>query len=183
MPQLTSTPHITLIVPLSITNKHFSTPLNSQIITLLSNESIKRVSISIIISLSIILEPVNSFTFSNVWLSIYIPSSVSDGMSKSNSIINHHYPIALSLFYRNWYHLLGIEIEKEDLINQSSLSFILFIINSFDSVVNISPYIALNLRIMDWSWVRSHSSVIQSSYSQILSSDSKRMHQHQIEWM
>ena len=149
---------------------------------ILSDIVFKRISISIIINQSVILQLFNILTFSNE-IFIWIQSWVSDGMSKSNSIINHHYPIALSLFYRNWYHLLGIEIEKEDLINQSSLSFILFIINSFDSVVNISPYIALNLRIMDWSWVRSHSSVIQSSYSQILSSDSKRMHQHQIEWM
>ena len=130
---------------------------------LLSNESIKRISISFIINLSIILELCNSFTLLNVlWSLIWIPSVVSDGISNSNSIINHHFPMSLCLLTRNYYHLLWVKLEKEDLINQSSLSFILFIISTFDSVVLISPLSAAHSRVMDWSWVRSHSSVIQS---------------------
>ena len=54
-------------------------------------------------------------------------------------------------------------IEKEDLINQSSIqSFILFIINTFHSVVALSPARAPDPRVMDWSRIRSHSSLIQS---------------------
>ena len=45
-------------------------------------------------------------------------STVSDGMSKSKSIINHYYPISLLLNYWS-YDLLLMKIEKEDLINQS----------------------------------------------------------------
>ena len=105
---------------------------NSQ--TLLSNELIKRISISIIINQSILLEQVNTFTLLNALHVICIPCSVSDGMSSSNSIINHHYPISLCLSTRNCSHLLWVKKEKEDLINQSLLSFILFIINSFDSI-------------------------------------------------
>ena len=77
---------------------------NSQ--TLLSNELIKRISISIIINQSILLEQVNTFTLLNALHVICIPCSVSDGMSSSNSIIYHHYPISLCLSTRNCSHLL-----------------------------------------------------------------------------
>ena len=101
----------------------------------LSNESIKRISISIISNSSIILEQTNSLTSPNDNGFNWIPSSVSDGMSKSNSIINQHSPMSLCLYYRNCHHLLWLGSEKEDLINQSSLSFILLIVN-FGSTVS-----------------------------------------------
>ena len=59
-------------------------------------------------------------------------------------------------------HVLRVELEKGDLINQLSSSFILFIILSFDSVVSSSPYRASYPRMMDSSRIRSHSSFIQS---------------------
>ena len=49
-----------------------------------------------------------------------LPSWVSDGMSNSNSIINHHHLISLCLYNWDCNHLLWMMIEKEDLINQSS---------------------------------------------------------------
>ena len=73
--------------------------------TMLSNESIKRISITIIINQSIILELFNSCTSLNALFNC-IPSSVSDGMSISDTIINHHSPISLSLYNRNAIHLL-----------------------------------------------------------------------------
>ena len=73
--------------------------------TMLSNESIKRISIAIIINQSIILELFNSCTSLNALFNC-IPSSVSDGMSISDTIINHHSPISLSLYNRNAIHLL-----------------------------------------------------------------------------
>ena len=83
-------------------------------------------------------------------------------MSKSNSIINQHSPMSLCLYYRNCHHLLWLGSEKEDLINQSSLSFILLIINSFDSIVYTSPQRVCDPRMMDWSFVRSDLWFIQS---------------------
>ena len=137
--------------------------------TMLSNELIKRISISIIINQSIILELFNSCTSLNALFSC-IPSSVSDGMSISDTIINHHSPISLSVHNRNAIHLLWIESEKEDLINQSSLSLILFIISSFESArakPKPKPKWEPPLRapypsLMDWSRIRSHSSFTQS---------------------
>ena len=109
----------------------------------------------------IILEQTNSFTSLNV-VSIIIPSWDSDEMSNSNSIINRHSPISLSLYISDSHHIPWLKIEKEDLINQSSLSFILFITNSFHSTVLPSPHRVCDPRVMDWSRIRSHSSVIQS---------------------
>ena len=86
--------------------------------TLLLNESIKRISISISNNSSIILELCNSFTPIKLSPFIWIPSSVSDGMSNSDSIINHYSPISLCLYPGNSGLLLWIEIEKEDLNNQ-----------------------------------------------------------------
>ena len=129
-------------------------------ISTLSNELMKRSSISIIIDQSTILVLFNCHTLLNE-SSNFIPSSVSDGISNSNSIINNHSPIELCLSYWNW-RCHQFEIEKEDLINQSSLSLILFIINSFDSTVSQSPHRAHSPRVMDWSRIRSHSSFIQS---------------------
>ena len=60
-----------------------------------------------------------SLIFSND-LFIWIPCSVSDGMSNSNSIINHHFLMSLFLYIRNFRHLLEVEIEKEDLIMSQS---------------------------------------------------------------
>ena len=120
----------------------------------------KRSGISIIIDQSTILVLFNCHTLLNE-SSNFIPSSVSNGMSKSYSIINHYYPILLYLSYWNW-QCHQFEIEKEDLINQSSASFILLIINSFDSTVSSLPLRVYDPREMDWSWIRSHSSVIQS---------------------
>ena len=128
--------------------------------TILSNTVFKRVSISIISNQSVVLELYNSFTSQNE-LFTWRLSSVSDGMSSSNSIINHYYPISLYLSYWNW-QCHQFEIEKEDLINQSSASFILFITNSFLSTVLPSPHRVCDPRVMDWSRIRSHSSVIQS---------------------
>ena len=65
--------------------------------TILSDIVFKRISISIIINPSIILEQVNSLTLMNASYRICIPSSVSDGMSNSNSVVNHHSPISLCL--------------------------------------------------------------------------------------
>ena len=128
--------------------------------TILCNVIFKRISISISINQSIILE-LSNCTLQNMLLSL-IPSSVSDGMSSSNSIINHYYPRSLYLYTRNCVHVLRVELEKGDLINQLSPSFILFIIISFDSVVSSSPYRASSPRMMDSSRIRSHSSFIQS---------------------
>ena len=122
-------------------------------ISTLSNELMKRSSISIIIDQSTILVLFNCHTLLNE-SSNFIPSSVSDGISNSNPIINHYYPISLCLSYWNW-QCHQFEIEKEDLINQSSLSFILLIINSFDSTVSLSPPRAPNPREIDRSWVKS----------------------------
>ena len=72
-----------------------------------SNESIKRISISIIISQSSILELCNCSTLQNPFL-ICIPSSVSNGMSnsKSNSsiTIQYHaaYPIEIATISFEW---------------------------------------------------------------------------------
>ena len=84
--------------------------------TMLSNESIKRISISIIISSSIILELVNSFTLLNEFFRIWIPFRVSDGISISNTMINYHSPVSSFLSKRNWVHHLSFEIKKGDLI-------------------------------------------------------------------
>ena len=111
---------------------------------------------------SIILELSSSFTCTNALQYIIILLLASDGMSSSNSIINHYYPISLYLYTRNCVHVLRVELEKGDLINQLSSSFILFIIISFDSVVSSSPYRASSPRMMDSSRIRSHSSFIQS---------------------
>ena len=128
--------------------------------TMLSNELMKRSSISIIIDQSTILVLFNCHTLLNE-SSNFIPSSVSDGISNSNPIINHYYPISLYLSYWNW-QCHQFEIEKEDLINQSSASFILFITNSFLSTVLPSPHRVCDPRVMDWSRIRSHSSFTQS---------------------
>ena len=131
------------------------------------NRSRESASQSLSINQSIILELFNSCTPLNALFSC-IPSSVSDGMSISDTIINHHSPISLSLYNRNAIHLLWIESEKEDLINQSSLSLILFIINSFESArAKPKPKWEPPLRapypsLMDWSRIRSHSSFTQS---------------------
>ena len=112
-----------------------------KIFAILSNELIKRISISIIINKSIVLELLNFFTLLNGMIYSFlnwIPSSVSSIMSMSNATIIHHHPISLYLSIWNSNPLLWIEIEKGDLINQS-LSFILFIFNSFDSAVAESP--------------------------------------------
>ena len=55
-----------------------------------------------------------------------------------------------------------MKIEKEDLVNQSQYSFILFIINSFDSLVVLSPSRAYNPSVMDCSSFKSHSSFIHT---------------------
>ena len=125
----------------------------------MSNESTQRLSISFIIIYSLILVVCSTFTLSNA--SIWIPSLVSDGMSNSNAIINHHSPISLYLHIWNCSLLLWMKWEKEDLINQS-ISIILFIINSFDSTVSISPCKVSYPRVIDWSRIKSHSSIIQS---------------------
>ena len=52
--------------------------------------------------------------------------------------------------------------QRRKIWSSVSLSFILFIINTFDSIVLVSPWRAPSLRVMDWSWFRSHSSFIQS---------------------
>ena len=136
------------------------TTLFLKYISTLSNELMKKSGISIIIDQSTILVLFNSHTLLNE-SSNFIPSSVSNRMSKSYSIINHYYPILLYLSYWNW-QCHQFEIEKGDLINQSSISFILFITNSFLSTVLPSPHRVCDSREMDWSRIRSHSSVIQS---------------------
>ena len=133
--------------------------------TLLLNESIKRISISISNNSSIILELCNSFTPIKLSPFIWIPSSVSDGMSNSDSIINHYSPISLCLYPGNSGLLLWIEIEKEDLINQPSLLFILFIINSFHSIMKLSP----SKVPLAMDWIRSHSSFFQLFILRIIS--------------
>ena len=150
----------------------------------LSNESIKRISISNIINQANILELFNSFTLQNTVWPICIPFSVSDGMSNSDSIIKQHSLISLSLYHRNYIHLHWMKIEKGDLINQSSLSVLLFIINSFDSTVLLSPYPlrAAISRVMDWSRFKSHSSFINHLYSQTLLNDSNGLHTDPTEW-
>ena len=108
-------------------------------LALLSNKSIQRISISIIISSSIILELVNSFTLLNEFFRIWIPFRVSDGISISNTIVNPHSPISLclSIWYCN--QLLWIEIEKEDLINQYIIIHTLHLKHSwFKSTVSTS---------------------------------------------
>ena len=82
-------------------------------------------------------------------------------MSKSNTLFNYHCLISLYQYEWNWSHLLWLEIEKGDLINQSSLSFILFIISVLDFTVLISPLNAPHPRVIDWSWGKSHSSFFQ----------------------
>ena len=107
--------------------------------TLLLNESIKRISISISNNSSIILELCNSFTPIKLSPFIWIPSSVSDGMSNSDSIINHYSPISLCLYPGNSGLLLWIEIEKEDLINQYNIIHTLHLKHSwFKSTVSTS---------------------------------------------
>ena len=149
-------------------------------ISTLSNELMKRSSISIIIDQSTILVLFNCHTLLNE-SSNFIPSSVSDGISDSNPIINHYYPISLCLSYWNW-QCHQFEIEKEDLINQSSVSFILFITNSFDSTVLPSPHRVCDPRVMDWSRIRSHSLFIQSF---ILSNtiEWQQLNTYQSNWM
>ena len=150
----------------------------------LSNESIKRISISNIINQANILELFNSFTLQNTVWPICIPFSVSDGMSNSDSIIKQHSLISLSLYHRNYIHLLWMKIEMGYIINQSSLSSLLFIINSFDSTVLLSPYPlrAAISRVMDWSRFKSHSSFINHLYSQTLLNDSNGLHTDPTEW-
>ena len=77
----------------------------------------KSISISIISNPLIILQLCNVCIPLNGLL-IWIPSSVSDGMSNSNTIINCHSPISHYLYSRN-YHIPVTEKEKEDLINYS----------------------------------------------------------------
>ena len=60
------------------------------------NRSRESASQSLSINQSIILELFNSCTPLNALFSC-IPSSVSDGMSNSNSVVNHHSPISLCL--------------------------------------------------------------------------------------
>ena len=105
-------------------------------------------------------------------------------MSNSDSIIKQHSLISLSLYHRNYIHLHWMKIEKGDLINQSSVSVLLFIINSFDSTVLLSPYPlrAAISRVMDWSRFKSHSSFINHSYSQTLLNDSNGLHTDPTEW-
>ena len=81
-------------------------------------------------------------------------------MSISNSIIT----LPFHFTYLNKCYPLWIESEKGDLINQSSLPFILLIINKFDSSVQLPPRIK-NSKSIDWNRFRSH------SYSQILLND------------
>ena len=91
---------------ISISNKQLRTVLEYSMAYSLSiiwsNEVFKRISISIIINQSIILELFNSVTFRNDLFNL-IPSSVSDGMSNSNTIINHHSP--MSFCWYKWNHL------------------------------------------------------------------------------
>ena len=122
----------------------------------------KIISIFIISNQSILLELCSSLTLLNTLAFIQIWSSVSDGISNSNSITNYHSPISLYLCTRKNHNLLWTVIEKEDLINQSSVSFILFMINSFQSLLIILPWRVWYPRVMEWSWFRSHSSFIQS---------------------
>ena len=84
----------------------------------------------------------------------------------------------------DYIHLHWMKIEKGDLINQSSLSVLLFIINSFDSTVLLSPYPlrAAISRVMDWSRFKSHSSFINHLYSQTLLNDSNGLHTDPTEW-
>ena len=56
----------------------------------------------------------------------WIPCSVSDGMSNSNTINNQHSPVLLIPCSRSYIRLLYIRWEKEDLINQSHLDTWLF---------------------------------------------------------
>ena len=96
---------MTSLLPFFQTHSIHTCKVAVKSIVVLTNELIKRISISIIINSFIILELVNSVTLSNE-LSICSPSSVSDGMSNSNSIINQHYLISLCLYNRNWHHIL-----------------------------------------------------------------------------
>ena len=110
---------------------------------------------------SIILELVNSFTLLNVRPFIWIPFEVSDGISNSNTIINHHSPISLCLSYRNWDHLHRLKIEKGDLINQSSLS-------SYSSLsihlIQQYYYHHKKLHIQVW-WIEVESDLIYHSFT------------------
>ena len=87
---------MTSLLPFFQTHSIHTCKVAVKSIVVLTNELIKRISISIIISSSIILELVTSLTLLNE-LFICISSWVSDGMSNSNPIINHYYPISLCL--------------------------------------------------------------------------------------
>ena len=128
--------------------------------TIDTNTALQRISIFFIIKPSVILEQTSVFTTGNTLL-IWIPCWVSDGMSKSNTINNQHSLISRYQWKRNWIEILWMKWEKEDLINQS-ISIILFIVNSFDSEVLSSPNRVLNPRVIDWSRIKSHSSISQS---------------------
>ena len=82
-------------------------------------------------------------------------------MSNSNTNHQSHSSISPWLHDGNYcLHSLWVASEKGDLIiTQSSSSFVLLIINSFDSLA--SPSRAPHSRMMDLSWVRSHSSFIR----------------------
>ena len=87
---------MTSLLPFFQTHSIHTCKVAVKSIVVLTNELIKRISISIIISSSIILELVTSLTLLNE-LFICISSWVSDGRSNSNPIINHYYPISLCL--------------------------------------------------------------------------------------
>ena len=62
---------------------------------------IQSLSISIISNSICLLEVLSSFTFKKQFAPFFNPCSVSDGMSNSQSVSNHHSPIQLSLSNRS----------------------------------------------------------------------------------
>ena len=97
-----------------------------------------------------------SLIFSND-LFIWIPCSVSDGMSNSNSIINHHFLMSLFLYIRNFRHLLEVEIEKEDLIMSQSFIHTLHYQYIWFSSINITskccPFKSDGLKLSQISFI------------------------------
>ena len=91
----------------------------------------------------------------------WIPCSVSDGMSDSNTINNHHSPVLLIRCNRSYICLLYIR-ERRKISSIKSISIILFIISLLKKAVLVSPCRACSPRVIDWSRIKSHSSIIQS---------------------
>ena len=104
----------------------------------------------------------NSLTsLKEAWCPTCISFSVIVWMSNSNSIniitIQYHF----AYIYEVVIPFKWSERRKISFINQS-ISIILFIINSFDSTVYLSPARAPIPRVIDWSRIKSHSSISQS---------------------